>query len=276
MIIQDLLMMNWRNQMQRNQLKEAIRNIIEEQRVQRIVEAAKDDMRINDMLKKAAGDDEKLNRLARNMAKSIKDGQKAAARGKAAEEIIGKDSMVAKIFNGRAKELGWVFSKNPDMAGKGKGYIFLPTDAAMTLWDNEIVGQLSDGAWENSKPWDHWKFWGNLDVKKGSPQVKGGGWARRTGYNLHSLISVIGDRMINMARLAKAIGKPLTYDQARAAEYLPDTPEEFAKAKIPSYVQAYMKKLKKSDIKKYYETSYGKSELNNDLKYIKKAMSSAA
>lgn len=86
--------------------KQLLRKIIREEIV-KILEDAKDDMRINDIVKKAAGDGPAMEKLARTMASRITDAFKAARRAQAAEEIIGKDSGVAKIFQKRAKELGW-------------------------------------------------------------------------------------------------------------------------------------------------------------------------
>jgi hypothetical protein len=69
--------------------------------------AAKDEMRIRDIIKKSGGDDYKASRLAQNMAKSITDMYKAFDRGSAASDILGKDHEVTKIFMIRAKELGY-------------------------------------------------------------------------------------------------------------------------------------------------------------------------
>lgn len=35
------------------------------------------------------------------------------------------------------------------------------------LWENEICGQLSDGRWENARPWEHWEAWCDADVVVG-------------------------------------------------------------------------------------------------------------
>ena len=231
-----------------------------------LMEAAKDDKRINDMVTKSKGDDAKLLKLAQNMAKSIKGGQKATDRTEAAIKILGEKHPVTDTFKKRAEELGMSFGgKNvADDASYSKGYIFLPTVSAMALWQEEILGQLSDGAWENSKPYDHYKYWFKLGLKKGNPEVKGGGWASRVGYNLKTLVTYgLGQRMINMGRMAKALGKIPKYN-TWAVEGLP---EEWDGKKISGFNGA--------DLKKYYATSYDKSDLNNDLAYIKKAMKSA-
>lgn len=72
------------------------------------------------------------------------------------------------------------------------------------LFKGELVGQLSDGAWENSKPYDHWKQWSRCKVVIGS-SVGRNFWAQKDNYNLtgSSLLKIIGPRMIGMVKLAK-------------------------------------------------------------------------
>lgn len=65
----------------------------------------KDIKRIEDMVAKSNGSDEKLLQLARNMAHAITDADKAHRRGLAAESE-GQDD-VAEIFFDRAKEIGY-------------------------------------------------------------------------------------------------------------------------------------------------------------------------
>lgn len=90
--------------------KSELRNIIKEEII-KILEDAKDDMRINDIIKKAGGDLPSMEKLARTMASRITDAFKAARRAQAAEKIIGKDidpkGIIAKIFQQKAKQLGW-------------------------------------------------------------------------------------------------------------------------------------------------------------------------
>jgi len=64
----------------------------------------KDRGRIEDMVKRADGNETKLLQMATRMAKSIKDGFKALRRGLAAEDE--NYHAIAKIFFDRAKALG--------------------------------------------------------------------------------------------------------------------------------------------------------------------------
>jgi hypothetical protein len=64
------------------------------------------------------------------------------------------------------------------------------------LWDLEMLGQLSDGAWENASPRDHWKGWVEASV---SSKQGVQGYAEKTNYNFTSkwLLDIIGMRMLS-------------------------------------------------------------------------------
>ena len=63
----------------------------------------KDEMRINDIIRKSGGDKTKAEALARTMASRITDYYKAVRRAKAATSLGHPD--LAQIFNSRSKEL---------------------------------------------------------------------------------------------------------------------------------------------------------------------------
>ena len=46
--------------------------------------------------------------------------------------------------------------------------ITFANEAQLVIFRDEILGQLSDGAWENTTPYEHWKFWHDLELKVGS------------------------------------------------------------------------------------------------------------
>lgn len=85
---------------------------------------------------------------------------------------------------------------------------YFPSKGLKALFDEEIRGQLSDGAWENSTPFNHWNFWCGLATKVGPK------WdfkfnnevdyedmypKKKTGYNLLTLVDPdvidLSDRM---------------------------------------------------------------------------------
>ena len=74
---------------------------------------------------------------------------------------------------------------------------YFPSKGLKAIFDHEIVGQLSDGAWENSAPWNHYRFWCHLDTQVGPnwsfvPNVNVSWDYRRpikkTSYNLSILV----------------------------------------------------------------------------------------
>ena len=72
-----------------------------------------------------------------------------------------------------------------------------PSKGLKAIYDCEIRGQLSDGAWENSTPYNHWQFWNNLETVVGTdwkfdfnPKVdfEHRTPRKRTAYNLTTLV----------------------------------------------------------------------------------------
>ena len=88
--------------------------------------------------------------------------------------------------------------------------LFLSTPVQELLFKSEILGQLSDGYWENSKPFDHWQFWSAVTVTVDDtvePHLAIGGEASwrapkcsRTNYGLERLLKfgVVVERMLAM------------------------------------------------------------------------------
>lgn len=233
----------------------------------------KDYQRIKDLISLSTSDFEKGFKATQKQVNSITDGAKAFRRGKAADEL--GYSGIANMFYKKANELGYKTNKNADFKTipnkpDVKGFIYLPTDSAMGLYEWEITGQLSDGAWENTRPYNHWEPWSNLMVKKGTPEVKANMYFPKTSYNLLSLLQYIEERMINFGRFAKANGYNEKYDANHwEIEKLPATKQEYDKKPIQ------LKGISKSEIDKFYNTEYTRSNLINDLKSIKNAMSTA-
>lgn len=85
------------------------------------------------------------------------------------------------------------------------GTIAFRTFEQLVLWKNEITGQLSDGRWENARPYDHWKPWCNAEAIVDVSNVGHDFWAPKDSYGLTSgdLLSVIGARMCYYLALAR-------------------------------------------------------------------------
>lgn len=79
--------------------------------------------------------------------------------------------------------------------------------AQKVLWDFELSGQLSDGRWENSRPYDHWEYWHRDVATVVDPDHVGRDfYVRRDGYCFteKDLLEVVGARMLNAVRNATA------------------------------------------------------------------------
>lgn len=82
------------------------------------------------------------------------------------------------------------------------------TQDQATLFTAELAGQISDGHWENSTPRDHWKPWCRAEVIVDPENVGRDFYAQRDTYNFANkgLLEVVGQRMINYVRIARAFG----------------------------------------------------------------------
>jgi len=78
------------------------------------------------------------------------------------------------------------------------------------LWEREILGQLSDGHWENTQPQDHWKYWhGGLGTRLDTDTIVAVNeedlgrnfYVRKDNYQLNSteILKCIGGRMLAYA-----------------------------------------------------------------------------
>jgi hypothetical protein len=91
------------------------------------------------------------------------------------------------------------------------GTMKLPTASAVALFEKELKGQMSDGMWENSRPFDHWKFWSNMDVEHVPgcvPTVETTvSWqCKKNAYSFAALIPIIGERMLSIGVEAIGVG----------------------------------------------------------------------
>jgi hypothetical protein len=151
-----------------------------------------------------------------------------------------------------------------------KGTIFLPTVTAKAIWDDEIQGQLSDGAWENVSPQDHYKYWNRLTSVVGTPPRVEANMTFNKSYSLTTLISDLGDRMIGYAKMAL-----VAPELSELGDEMPATFEEFKKAQESSpynYVKEKLAKVSDDVAQKFYAATYTEKDLRKDLLSIKQAM----
>ena len=84
------------------------------------------------------------------------------------------------------------------------------------LYNEELAGQISDGCWENSRPYGHWRVMTDAKgVCEEGPLGPNFRPRRKYNFNNNLLVEVCGERMIAMARKAGA-GKEYGLKQLRA------------------------------------------------------------
>jgi len=79
--------------------------------------------------------------------------------------------------------------------------------------------------------------------------------------------------------MAKALNDAMTYEDAQAAEYLPETCVEYLQMRakdsnVSEYIKEYIDQLTDVKVIAYYMTVYTKKDLRADLNVIKQAMKS--
>jgi len=173
---------------------------------------------------------------------------------------------------------------------KTTGTIVLPNFSSLALWRHEISGQLSDGYWENTRPFDHWKFWCLLESKVERDQARvdmAFPAYPMVSYNLAALYGKeidLGKRMTNLGRMGRACeagGFELEYDWCCSAEDMPETLDDFMKLSVApdgaGHVVGATENWKGRVVpdalaKAYYIVLYNVEDMIRDVKSIKEAM----
>jgi len=105
----------------------------------------------------------------------------------------------------------------------------------------EMQGQLSDGMWENTQPYDHWVPWGlltwdtvHVDLKNAGVQgVLGRAPKRNYRFNSTFLLDVVGDRIILKINLWKTRGDDFLKVLEKYPSLIPDD------GKVPTHSGDY-------------------------------------
>lgn len=81
--------------------------------------------------------------------------------------------------------------------------------AQLALWKYELLGQLSDGHWENSRPFNHWQDWHQAKALVDPSNVGRNFYPIRERYNFANkdLLEVVDGRMIGYVRLVLQLGE---------------------------------------------------------------------
>lgn len=72
----------------------------------------------------------------------------------------------------------------------------------VALFKCELSGQISDGKWENSKPYDHHYFLRNLEVEIDSNNVGKNFISKNYNFASKDLLECVGNRMLRTINLA--------------------------------------------------------------------------
>lgn len=155
--------------------------------------------------------------------------------------------------------------------------IFFENKDQQILWQHELVGQISDGMWENSMPYDHWEYWSDCDTDIALNHIVPGVYhsyfrPRKTGYRFTALIEHIGDRMIGYVRMSRLT---TNRDLICAGEYLLESnlktlAEVKHFIKHNDYTKPYLKSLTQDLIDKFWSINYMVKDLRKDLVKINK------
>jgi hypothetical protein len=154
-----------------------------------------------------------------------------------------------------------------------KAVINFPNRVQLALWQNELVGQISDGKWENSKPNNHWEFWGDATAVC-NPSRALGLYSfinpRKNNYSFKSLIPVIGDRMLGFAKMSQVDSDN---DVISLAEYIQEenlkTLEQIKElSKEYTWLQKDVEKLTQDTLNKFWALDYDMKDLRKDLSEI--------
>jgi hypothetical protein len=178
----------------------------------------------------------------------------------------------------------------------GEGIFTVATLSQRNLFDCEISGQISDGAWENTKPYDHWKPW-TSEVKVGS-NIGRDFPVKKDGYNLTSLIQYVGARMLAFGAtgaagwdIANYTDEQYTIENFFSANSIADLERMCITETFEQHFEKFIEKNQKDSYwKKYADQAqknkkrledvwnviksgrYGIRQLKTDLNEISKAM----
>lgn len=160
------------------------------------------------------------------------------------------------------------------------GILYLETDIQAALWEYELVGQISDGRWENSQPYEHWKVWASAEIAVDPEEPHRDFFAEKDSYSFTSsdLLSVIGNRMEVLGRLVTVFG----CEQGKILmEFFNIMDDECGWRGPPEYNSAYYSSVRKAlstldlDLARQIgedKTIYDRKSLLSDLRAIKRAI----
>ena len=162
-----------------------------------------------------------------------------------------------------------------DVPAPGQGHVIqFENSTQVALFTGELLGQMSDGAWENASPMNHWRPMGEATVRVGKPGMNF--MPMRTyDYASPELISIVGDRWLFLAKATKAYPNVDFSDIAHAVDHFSDITDQ-AKA-TNDWEQKYIEKILQATgetdfnqfLARVHGQQYGMGDLRKDLRAIK-------
>ena len=141
------------------------------------------------------------------------------------------------------------------------GKIHVANIAQKALLECELQGQISDGHWENSRPYNHWINWCRAKVFVAPEDLGLNFWPMRFyDFLSEELLKVVRTRMILYVRLAQKLSSE---EQVKVAEHFFETishdsycmaleAPEFT-AEVPDWIKL---SAEKDDASEYYKKLY--------------------
>jgi len=150
--------------------------------------------------------------------------------------------------------------------------IYFDNKIQKAIFDHELMGQISDGNWENSRPYNHYKAFHNVEtcVDPIEPGKTGVIPLRKYNFNDSTLFSIVGNRMVNIANLAENGYDEKTiqdFDDAEAYSHVllsPEETNEYWVKKRTAFVETF------GDMEGYRKATSGKWNAKNVRKELKR------
>lgn len=150
-------------------------------------------------------------------------------------------------------------------------FINFSNQVQVALFKNELSGQISDGMWENTRPYEHWKVWGRAECRVNPLNVGVNFYPRKNNYNFASpeLLDCVGGRMLNIANMtengidSKDSRDFDDFDYKRASTYN----EEYWQKKCARFIEVFGSE---EGYKKACTGSYDMKKLKKELNEMKK------
>jgi len=157
------------------------------------------------------------------------------------------------------------------LPARGQGSVIqLENPIQVALYNGMLIGQMSDGMWENSSPMNHWRPMAEADVRIGKPGMN---FSPRRTYSFVTLIPYVGEEMLDLARATKAYPSADLADLNHAIPYVVEArTEDFKEDWQKKYVEEILKATGETDIEQFRAKvkgqPYGMGELRKDLRAI--------